>query len=88
MRVKTGAPLASSAAVLAAPIPQETLQHSNGQQQTTSFGVGNTIGSWSVGAAFQVGAKFGVGRCGGIEKMSLISLTSEERRTRPHMGER
>jgi hypothetical protein len=32
-----------------------------------------------------VGAKFGVGRCGGIEKTSLISLTSEERRTRPHM---
>jgi hypothetical protein len=25
---------------------------------------------------------FGVGRCGGIEKTSLISLTSEERRTR------
>jgi hypothetical protein len=38
-----------------------------------------------VGAAFQVGAKFGLGRCGGIEKTSLISLTSEERRTRPHM---
>ena len=45
-----------------------------------------TIGSWSVGAAFQLGAKFGVGRCGGIEKTRLISLTSEERRTRPHMG--
>src|ERR1700739_1169320 len=29
---------------------------------------------------------FGVGRCGGIEKTSLISLTSEERRTRPHMA--
>ena len=40
---------------------------------------------WSVGAAFQLGAKFGGGRCGGIEKTSLISLTSEERRTRPHI---
>jgi hypothetical protein len=28
---------------------------------------------------------FGVGRSGGIEKTSLISLTSEERRARPHM---
>jgi hypothetical protein len=28
---------------------------------------------------------FGVGRCGGIEKTSLASLTSEVRRTRPHM---
>ena len=39
-----------------------------------------------MGAAFQLGAKFGVGRCGGIEKTSLISLTSEERRTRPHIS--
>ena len=39
-----------------------------------------------MGAPFQLGAKFGVGRLGGIEKTSLISLTSEERRTRPHMG--
>jgi hypothetical protein len=38
-----------------------------------------------VGATFQLGGKFGVGRCGGIENTSLISLTSEERRTRPHM---
>ena len=30
--------------------------------------------------------EFGVGRCGGIEKTSLISLTSEERRARPHMA--
>jgi hypothetical protein len=45
-----------------------------------------TIGSWSVGAPFQLGAKFGVGRCGGMEKTSLISLMSEERRTRPHIG--
>jgi phosphatidylserine/phosphatidylglycerophosphate/cardiolipin synthase-like enzyme len=29
----------------------------------------------------------GVGRCGGIEKTSLISLTSEERRARPHWRE-
>jgi hypothetical protein len=28
---------------------------------------------------------FGVGRSGGIENTSLISLTSEERRARPHM---
>jgi hypothetical protein len=28
------------------------------------------------------------GGCGGIEKTSLISLTSEERRTRPHMASR
>jgi len=41
-----------------------------------------------VGAAFQLGAKFGVGRYGGIEKTSLISLTSEERRTRPRMDVR
>ena len=47
-----------------------------------------TIGSWSVGAAFQLGAKFGTGRCEGIENTSLISLTSDERRTRPHMGRR
>jgi hypothetical protein len=38
-----------------------------------------------VGAAIQLGGKFGVGRCGGIEKTSLISLTPEERRTRPHI---
>jgi hypothetical protein len=29
----------------------------------------------------------GVGRCGRIDKTSLISLTSEERRARPHMAE-
>ena len=33
-----------------------------------------------VGATFQPGAMFGVGLCGGIEKRSLISLPSEERR--------
>jgi hypothetical protein len=43
-------------------------------------------GSRSVGAAFQLGGKLGVGRCGGIEKTTLISLTSEERRTRPDMA--
>jgi hypothetical protein len=36
-----------------------------------------------VGAPFQVGAKFGSGRSGGIEKAILVSLKSEERRTRP-----
>jgi hypothetical protein len=50
-------------------------------------GAYRTTGSGSVGATFQLGAKFGVGRWGGIEKTSLISLTSEERRTRPHMAE-
>ena len=44
-----------------------------------------TTGSELVGATFQLGGKLGVGRCGGIEKTSLISLTSEERRARPHM---
>jgi hypothetical protein len=39
------------------------------------------MGSKSVGAAFQVGGTFGVGLCGGIQKTSLISLTSEEGRT-------
>jgi hypothetical protein len=42
-------------------------------------------GQESVGATFQLGGKLGVGRFGGIEKTSLISLTSEERRARPHM---
>jgi hypothetical protein len=44
-----------------------------------------TTGRGSVGATFQLGGKFGVGRSGGIEKTSLISLASEERRTRPHI---
>ena len=44
-----------------------------------------TTGSWSVGATFQLAGKFGADRCGGIENTSLISLTSEERRTRLHM---
>src|SRR6266481_753517 len=42
-------------------------------------------GRSSVGAAFQLAAMLGVGRSGGIEKTSLISLTSEESRARPHM---
>src|ERR1700738_3561783 len=42
-------------------------------------------GKSSVGAAFQLAGTLGVGRSGGIEKTSLISLTSEERRARPHM---
>jgi hypothetical protein len=50
------------------------------------FGTERMIGSWSVGAAFQLGGKFGVGRSAGIEKTILISLTSDERRTRPHMA--
>jgi hypothetical protein len=44
-----------------------------------------TTGRGSVGATFQLGAMLGVGRSGGIENTSLISLTSEERRARPHM---
>src|SRR5690348_13317482 len=44
-----------------------------------------TTGKSSVGAAFQLAGMLGVGRSGGIEKTSLISLTSEERRARPHM---
>ena len=44
-----------------------------------------TTFSRSVGAPFQVCGKLGVGRSGGIEKTSLISFTSEVRRTRPRM---
>jgi hypothetical protein len=36
--------------------------------------------------AFQLDGKFGIGRSGGIRNAILISLTSEERRARPHMG--
>src|SRR6516165_10548412 len=43
-------------------------------------------GRESVGATFQLGGKFGVGRSGGIRKTSLISLTSDDRRARPHIG--
>ena len=38
-----------------------------------------------MGATFQPDAKFGNGREGGIEKRSLISLTSEERRAGPRV---
>jgi hypothetical protein len=44
-----------------------------------------TTRSSSAGAMFQLGAMFGVGRSGRMEKTSLLSLTSEERRTRPHI---
>src|SRR5712691_9225512 len=47
-----------------------------------------TMGRSSVGAAFQLAGMLGVGRSGGIEKTSLISLTSEERRARPHIGDK
>src|ERR1700738_5172783 len=53
--------------------------------RSPALGSRRTTGSGSVGATFQLGAMFGVGRSGGIEKTSLISLTSEERRARPHM---
>jgi hypothetical protein len=36
--------------------------------------------------AFQPGAMLASADPGGIEKTSLISLTSEERRARPHMA--
>jgi hypothetical protein len=51
-----------------------------------SFGLKRTIGRESVGATFQLGGKLGVGRSGGIRKTSLIWLTSEDRRARPHMS--
>jgi len=81
------------ALILAKPTLRSLAQYGTRPQRNKSrlrspaFASKRTTGSWSVGAPFQVGGKFGVGRCGGIEKTSLISLTSEERRTRPHMGE-
>ena len=53
--------------------------------RSLALGSNRTIGKLSVGAPFHVGAKFGGGRSGGIENAILISMTSEERRTRPHM---
>jgi hypothetical protein len=53
--------------------------------RSPALGSNRTIGSGSVGATFQLAPKFGLGRSGVIEKASLISLTSEDRRTRPHM---
>jgi hypothetical protein len=50
-----------------------------------SLGLKRAIGRESVGATFQLGGKFGAGRSGGIPKATLISLTSEERRARPHI---
>jgi hypothetical protein len=61
-------------------------QRARSRLRLPAFVSKRTIGSWSVGAPFQLGAKFGVGRCGGIERTSLISLISEERRTRPHIA--
>jgi hypothetical protein len=43
-------------------------------------------GTASVGAPFKLRAMFGIGRLGRIEETSLISPTSQERRTRPHMA--
>src|SRR5205823_7273990 len=60
-------------------------QRNKSRLRWPAFASKRTTGSQSVGAPFQVSGKFGVGRCGEIEKTSLISLTSEERRTRPHM---
>jgi hypothetical protein len=34
---------------------------------------------------FQLAAQFGVGRSGGMPHAIVISLTSEERRARPHI---
>jgi hypothetical protein len=45
----------------------------------------STEGDRGSGSPFQLAAKFGVGRDGGMPKAILISLTSKERRTRPHM---
>jgi hypothetical protein len=61
-------------------------KHCGGRLRSPALALKRTIGSWSAGAAFQLGAKFGIGRCSGMEKTTLISLTSEERRTRPHIG--
>jgi hypothetical protein len=44
------------------------------------------VGSALVGVTFQLAAKFGVGRSGGMPKTDLISLTSDERRARPHIS--
>ena len=49
-----------------------------------ALGSNRITGSGSVGATFQLGGKLGVGRCGGIEKTSLISLTSEEANPAAH----
>lgn len=77
--------------MLAKPTLLSLAQNGTKPQRMTSrlrspaFVSKRTIGSGSVGATFQLGARFGLGRSGGIEKTSLISLTSEDRRARPHM---
>src|SRR5579863_8748893 len=45
-----------------------------------------TTGTGSVGATFQLAAKLGEGCSGGILKASFSSLTSLERRARPHIA--
>ena len=83
--------LSALALMLAKPTVMSFAQFGTRPQRITSrlrcsaLGSYRTIGRGSVGATFQFAGKFGVGRSGGIEKTNLISLTSEERRTRPHM---
>jgi len=47
---------------------------------------GPLLGSGSVGATFRLAAKFGEGLSAGMPKAILISLTSDERRARPHIA--
>jgi len=90
---KAGLPSIPSALALmfAKPTLMSFAQNGTSPQRITSklrspaVGSKRTTGSGPVGAMLQLGAMFGVGRSGGTEKTSLISLTSEERRTRPHM---
>jgi hypothetical protein len=56
----------------------------NHQNTEVCVAAGKEIASRAT--ALQLGAMLGVGRCGGIENTSLVLLTSEERRTRPHMA--
>src|SRR5215472_17576565 len=60
-------------------------QRSKSRLRCPAFRSKRTTGRESVGATFQLGGKFGIGRSGGIRNATLISLTSEERRARPHM---
>src|SRR5215831_8148688 len=81
------------ALMLAKPTLMSLAQNGTRPQRMTvrprswSLGLKPTIGSGSVGATFQLAAKFGIGRSGRIAKRILISLTSEERRARPHSAE-
>src|SRR5215472_15119028 len=61
-------------------------QRSKSRLRCPAFRSKRTTGRESVGATFQLGGKFGIGRSGGIRNATLISLTSEERRARPHIG--